>query len=415
MKIIVLRCIFKRKKTKPFMPHFSDYALDVTILKALEQLQYTEPSAVQEATIPLILERKDIIALAKTGSGKTAACAIPICNMVLTEQKYIQALIIVPTRELALQYAAELQKIGSVRGVKIFAIFGGESSGLQLSKINHGVHVLVTTPGRLIDFIYSREIDLSHVKTLVLDEADEMFSMGFYDDLKFVMGCLVHEHQTLLFSATMPKQIIEIAKHHMVNPQEIVLTVKDEKLPSQVNHHFLYCNHTERGDALLFLMEQFTPSQSIIFCHSRIEVEKVCRLLQQDFDGIDFLHAGLEQKMRTVVTNKFRSGKIKHLVATDVASRGLDFSGVTHVFIYHLGDDPDVYVHRSGRTGRYDRAGAVVTLVTDRELGVIESLKKTKQLNVEWIGDPPPERGPSRGRSLGPGRHPPRKPSQEQK
>lgn len=373
------------------MPAFSDFGLDESILTALNQLNYLEPSPIQQATIPLILANRDLIALAKTGSGKTAACAIPMCHSVDVSTPHVQALIIVPTRELALQYATETQKIGLGRGVKTFALFGGESSELQLSKIKHGVHVLVTTPGRLIDFIYARDIDLTHVRTLILDEADEMLSMGFYDDLKFIMECLVHKHQTLLFSATMPKQIMHIAKNHMHEPQEILMPGED-KLPAQVDHHFLYCHHHERAEALLYLMDKFQPKQSIIFCHSRHEVEKVCQLLQQkQIEAVDFLHAGLEQKVRSIVTNKFRTHKIKHLVATDVASRGLDFSGVTHVFIYHLGDDPNVYVHRSGRTGRYDKAGVVVTLVTDRELGVLQALMKHTAIAPLWIGEAPPK------------------------
>jgi len=384
------------------MSQFSDYSLDPLILKALQRIQYEQPSAIQSATIPLILEKKDIIALAQTGSGKTAACAIPICHLVDAKKSYVQALIIVPTRELALQYATEVQKIGLEKGVKAFALFGGESAGMQLSKLKHGVQVLVSTPGRLIDFIYSREIDLSFVSTIILDEADEMLSMGFYDDLKFIMECLIHEHQTLLFSATMPKLISDIAKNHMKQPLEITLTAEN-KIPSQVDHHFLYCRNDERGEALLHFMDQFKPKQSIVFCHSRAEVEKVCRLLQPKIDNVDFLHAGLNQEVRTIVTNKFRSGKISHLVATDVASRGLDFSGITHVFIYHLGDDPDIYVHRSGRTGRYDKAGAVITLVTDRELQTVRRLIPIIGREPIWLGDPPPERGRSLQKRSRPG------------
>lgn len=373
------------------MSQFSDYLLDPFILKALERINYQQPSAIQSATIPLILEKKDIIALAQTGSGKTAACAIPICHLVDAKKSKVQALIVVPTRELALQYATEVQKIGLEKGVKAFALFGGESAGMQLSKLKHGVQVLVSTPGRLIDFIYSREIDLTFVDTIILDEADEMLSMGFYDDLKFIMGCLIHEHQTLLFSATMPKLISDIAKNHMKHPVEVTLTAQN-KLPSQVDHHFLYCRHDQRGDALIHVMNECKPKQSIVFCHSRAEVEKVCRALQQKVDHVDFLHAGLNQEVRTIVTNKFRSGKINHLIATDVASRGLDFSGITHVFIYHLGDDPDVYVHRSGRTGRYDKAGAVITLVTDKELSTVKKLLPVIGREALWIGSPPPER-----------------------
>lgn len=373
------------------MSDFSQFALDETILQALAKINYDSPSAIQAETIPLILQHRDLIALAQTGSGKTAACAIPICQLVDTTRPEIQALIIVPTRELALQYATEAQKIGLNKGVKAFAIFGGESAGMQQSKLKHGVQVLVSTPGRLIDFIYSRDIDLTHVETLVLDEADEMLSMGFYEDLKFVIQCLVHEHQTLLFSATMPKQIKELAKNHMKNPVEIVLTAV-QKTPEQLDHRFIYCRHDERPGVLMDMIQKLNPKQSIIFCHSRIEVEKVCRALQKDVQGVDFFHAGLSQDVRTVVTNKFRAGKISHLVATDVVSRGLDFSGITHVFIYHLGDDPDIYVHRAGRTGRYDKAGMVVTLVTDRELGTLKQVLETIKQEPSWIGNPPPER-----------------------
>ncbi len=373
------------------MLSFTEFPLDALILKSLAKMNYLTASAIQAKTMPIILENRDLIALAHTGSGKTAACAIPICNQVNTDSVKVQALIIVPTRELALQYATEAQKIGLDKGVKAFAIFGGESATMQQSKLKHGVQVLVATPGRLIDFIYSRDIDLTHVKTLVLDEADEMLSMGFHEDLLFVMQCLNHEHQTLLFSATMPKQIREIAKHHMKDPVEIAIT-DEHRTPSQIEHQFLYCRHDQREQALIELMKELQPKQSIIFCHSRIEVDKVCRALQKEIEAVDFLHAGLSQDTRTMVTGKFRSSRVKHLVATDVVSRGLDFSGVTHVFIYHLGDDPDVYVHRSGRTGRYDKAGNVVTLVTDREISTLQQVLKTIKREPIWIGPPPPER-----------------------
>lgn len=373
------------------MSSFSAFGLDESILKALEKINFEEPSPIQAKAIPLILERTDVIALAQTGSGKTAACAIPICQLIDPESTYIQALIIVPTRELALQYATEAQKIGLYKGIKSFAIFGGESAGMQQSKLKHGVHLLVSTPGRLIDFIYSREIDLTHVKTLVLDEADEMLSMGFYDDLQFIIQCLIHPHQTLLFSATMPKTIKELAKNHMKDPQEVVLT-SIQRTPVRIDHKFLYCRSDQRTAALIRLIKEFTPNQSLIFCGSRHEVEKVCRALQQDVEGVDFFHAGLTQDVRTIISNKFRAGKIKHLVATDVVSRGLDFSGITHVFIFHLGDDPDVYVHRAGRTGRNDKEGMVVTLVTDHELGTLKRVLSNIKREATWIGDPPSDK-----------------------
>jgi ATP-dependent RNA helicase DeaD len=374
---------------------FNEFGLDSTILKALYKMNFKEPSDIQIQTIPLIQEKRDLIALAQTGSGKTAACAIPVCNRVNVHRSEVQALIIVPTRGLALQYATETQKIGVYKGVKAFAIFGGEDAALQQSKLKHGVQVLIATPGRLIDFIYSRQIDLSHVETLILDEADEMLSMGFYEDLHFIIQCLVHEHQTLLFSATMPKTIRELARLHMKEPLEISLLGQDVS-PSTIEHQFIYCHHEQRENALADLLEKLDPAQCIIFCHSRFQVEKVFHFLKRKFDGVDFLHAGLGQDIRTIVTSKFRSGKIRFLVATDVVSRGLDFSHISHVFIYQLPDDPDVYVHRSGRTGRYKKTGVVVSLVTNRELSVLNQILKKINREPIWIGSPPPPKTPSK-------------------
>lgn len=368
---------------------FAIFGLDPTILKALDKMNFKEPSPIQTQTIPLIQQKSDLIALAQTGSGKTAACAIPICNRVHTDRTEVQALIIVPTRELALQYATEVQKIGHYKGVKAFAIFGGEDAAMQQSKLKHGVQVLVSTPGRLIDFIYSRQIDLSHVETLILDEADEMLSMGFYDDLDFIIQCLIHPHQTLLFSATMPQTIRKLAKQHMQNPLEVSL-VSQEASPTSIEHQFLYCHHGQRSEELIHLIDKMQPAQSIIFCHSRFQVEQVCHELKKKLEGVDFLHAGLSQDIRTIVTSKFRSGKIRFLVATDVVARGLDFSRVSHVFIYQLAADPDTYVHRSGRTGRYDKTGIVVSLITNRELPILHRILKQIKREPIWIGSPPP-------------------------
>ncbi|MBS4169043.1 DEAD/DEAH box helicase [Parachlamydia sp. AcF125] len=372
------------------MTSFLDFGLDPTILKALEKLKFHAPSPIQKAAIPHILQKKDLIALAKTGSGKTAACAIPICDRVDVQSGFVQALIVVPTRELALQYATETQKIGAEKGVKTFALLGGEDAALQQSKLKHGVQVLVATPGRLIDFIYSRQIDLTHVETLILDEADEMLSMGFYEDLEFIIHCLVHEHQTLLFSATMPNQIRDIAKKHMQSPLEISL-IGEDTTPDRIEHRFLYCRYHEKEQNLIQLIKNQAPSKAIIFCSSRQECEKVTFMLRKQIqETVDFLHAGLSQDIRSTITNKFRTGKIQLLVATDVASRGLDFSSVSHVFIYHLAEDLDLYIHRAGRTGRYEKAGIVVTLVTQRELRTLNRLLKVLKKEPHWIGPPPP-------------------------
>lgn len=373
------------------MTTFTEMGIDPLIVKSLDRMQFKQPSPIQANAIPLILEGRDLISLAKTGTGKTAACAIPICHKVNPEFTYVQALIIVPTRELAMQYAIETQKIGYDKQVKAFGIFGGEDAALQQSKLRSGVQVLVATPGRLIDFIYSRQIDLTHVETLILDEADEMLGMGFYDDLEFIINCLVHDHQTLLFSATMRDDIRIMAKKHMKEPMEISL-LTDEVSPVTIEHRFLYCRNDQRDNALSSLLNDLNPKQSLIFCHSRIQCEKVCRALQRKVQDVDLLHAGLGQDLRSTITNKFRHGKIRYLVATDVAARGLDFSNVTHVFIYQLSDNPDIYVHRSGRTGRQERAGVVVTLVTDRELNALRRVLHHIKRKPIWVGEPPPER-----------------------
>jgi ATP-dependent RNA helicase DeaD len=366
---------------------FADFGLDPTILMALEKMNFKVPSPIQAQAIPLIQQKKDLIALAQTGSGKTATCAIPICNRVDVNRTHIQALIVVPTRELALQYATEAQKIGLYKKVSAFGIYGGESADLQQSKLRHGVQVLVATPGRLIDFIYSRQIDLSHVETLILDEADEMLSMGFSDDLHFIIQCLVHPHQTLLFSATMPPGIRQLAKQYMNDPQEVSLI--QEASPSSIEHFFLYCQHGDRDRELNNLVAKMQPKQGIIFCQSRLQVEQVWRALKKHYDGVDFLHAGLGQDVRTIVTGKFRSGKVRLLVATDIVARGLDFSQVSHVFIYQLPADPDAYIHRTGRTGRHDKKGVAVSLVTQRELPFLKTISHKLKQDLNWIGSPP--------------------------
>ncbi len=387
---------------------FESFQLDPLVLDAIREMGYTTPTPIQNRAIPLILEGRDLIALAETGSGKTAACSIPLCHKVRASENPIQVLIVVPTRELALQYATETQKIGRVKKVRAFALFGGEDMTMQRAKLRDGVHILIATPGRLIDFIYARAIDLTHVETLVLDEADQMLGMGFYEDLEFIIQCLIHDHQTLLFSATMPKQISEIAKHHMRQPFELSL-IGETPTPENLSHQFLFCPHPkQRPEELLHLLQTIDPKQCIIFANSRREVEELHRTLRSRLNGVDFLHGGLEQNIRTIITNKFKRGTIRYLVATDIAARGLDFSNVTHVFNYHFPFEQDTYLHRAGRTGRSGRSGTCITLVTHRDLGAIRQLLKVLPKEPQWLREPPPPGSPPPHRPP-PHRRPPRR------
>ena len=369
--------------------NFADLELDSLVLDSLSEMGYQEPTAIQKQVIPIVLAGKDLIGLAETGSGKTAACAIPLCHNVDLGKKPIQVLIVVPTRELALQYATETQKIGKVKKVKVFAVYGGESMELQRAKLKDGVHILVATPGRLIDFIYARAIDLSHVQTLVLDEADHMLGMGFIEDLTFIMECLVQKHQTLLFSATMPKEIGKIAKTCMNSPHEVSLIGK-KPTPKNLEHQFLFCPHAgKKREELVKLLKKTNPTQCLIFGNSRREVEELNYALKKQLSSVDFLHGGLAQSLRTTITSKFSRKKIRFLVATDVAARGLDFSGVTHVVHFHLPKDRDTYLHRSGRTGRQGRMGVAITLITSRDLGKLRQFIKSIPIKPSWLGKSP--------------------------
>ncbi len=368
---------------------FEAFALDPLVLEALREMNYEHPTPIQNEAIPHILGGKDLIALAETGSGKTAACAIPLVHKTDPAHLKIQALIVVPTRELALQYSTEAQKIGKAKQVKVFALFGGEDMHMQREKLKHGVHILIATPGRLIDFIYARAIDLSHVKTLVLDEADQMLGMGFFEDLEFIMQCLVQEHQTLLFSATMSSQIRKIAHVHMQQPKELSL-VQNKPSPENLRHQFYFSeNVRKKNDDLIELIQRLAPAQCLIFANSRFEVENLYRRLKVHFSQIDFLHGGLEQSIRTIITQKFTKGKIRFLVATDIAARGLDFSGVTYVFNLHLPKDRDTYLHRAGRTGRSGRSGTCLTLISFKELRALKQLLEALQQPGEWVNTPP--------------------------
>ncbi len=369
--------------------NFSELGLKTEILKALIEMGYHDLTPIQEKTFSPILMGRDLLARAETGSGKTAACGIPLVQTIDPSLNAIQALILVPTRELALQYVDEIHKISKFMDVVPFAIFGGFPMEIQEAKLSDGVHVLVATPGRLIDFLYrSTSIDLSSVRTLVLDEADVMLEMGFVEDMDFIMSCLVHQHQTLFFAATMPEEIDRLTRVYLKEPVRLELN-KEQIAPQSLVHHFQFTGCSHRLNALTEYLKKEKISQGIIFCNSRIHGEKLIKQLKERFKSIEYIHGGLEQSRRTSIFERFRRNEITFMVATDLASRGLDFSHVSHVINYDYPRGPESYTHRTGRTGRMGRSGIAMTFVTNQELEELKTLFKTNRIDPVWHGEVP--------------------------
>jgi ATP-dependent RNA helicase DeaD len=366
---------------------FTALDLHPNILTALGKMGYEDMTPIQEQAIPPILEGHDVLGLAETGSGKTGACGIPLVQRTDPARNAIQALVLVPTRELAQQYVREVDHIAQDTEVVPFAVFGGVKMGIQKAKLRDKVHILVATPGRLIDLIWNAELDLSQVRTVVLDEADEMLKMGFIEDIELILSCLVHDHQTLLFSATMPKEIGRLASTYLKQPIRVELN-REQKAPQSLQHHFRHTGR-DRLPALIDYLQHEQIQQSIIFCNSRHQGLRLFRDLRGTFDSLEFMHGGLDQDRRTLIFNQFRRKRIKLMIATDVAARGLDFTHVSHVINYDTPSSHDTYTHRTGRTGRMGRTGIAMTLVTDRDLQSLQRLLQSNRIEPVWHGQAP--------------------------
>ncbi|MFH1566881.1 MAG: DEAD/DEAH box helicase, partial [Gemmatimonadota bacterium] len=384
---------------------FEELNLKPELLRALQEMGYEETTPIQEEAIAPILEGRDVMGLAETGSGKTSACGIPMIHNTDPEHNAIQALILVPTRELALQYVTELEKLATYTGVVAYAVYGGLDIGLQKAKLRHKVHILVATPGRLIDLIWNTRIDLTQIRTVVLDEADEMLDMGFIDDVDFILDCLLQEHQTLLFSATMPPEIEKLVDKYQTDPVRVEL-IRERRAPTSLQHHFLHVAR-DRTEALIEALRGDGVEQVIIFCNSRDKGSDLYRELRRRVSSVDYIHGGLDQDRRTTIFNKFREKEIKYMVATDVAGRGLDFSHVSHVINFDFPFNPDIYTHRTGRAGRMGRTGTALTLVVDRDLRNLKTLLRVIEVEPTGRGEAPDlSRIPStagRRRPRGPG------------
>ncbi len=366
------------------MTLFKDMGLSTEIQSAVEELGYEQPTPIQEKVIPFILENEqDMVALAQTGTGKTAAFGLPIIEQIDTDQRSIQTLILSPTRELAMQIANDLKKYAkNIKKLKIAVVYGGSDIRSQISELDRGPQIVVGTPGRTLDLIKRRKLRVNEIRWVVLDEADEMLSMGFKDDLDAILENSPDEKQTLLFSATMPREIVAISKKYMTNIHEISVGGRNMGADT-VEHHYYLVQARDRYLALKRIADVNPNIYGIIFCRTRAETKDVAEKLMQDGYNADALHGDLSQAQRDHVMGRFRGKHLQMLVATDVAARGLDVTDLTHVINYNLPDDAEIYVHRSGRTGRAGKTGISVALIHMREKGKLKQVERG--LNKKFI------------------------------
>lgn len=371
------RAVLRLAQRKKMMNTFTTIGLNKDILKGLSTLKFKEPTPVQAQVIPLVLEQKvDLVGLAQTGTGKTAAFGLPLIQRTNPKSKQTQWLVLCPTRELCVQVTKDLEAYSRyVEGIRILAVYGGASIEKQIRALRKGVQIIVATPGRLNDLINRRKVDLSSVSTVVIDEADELLQMGFQEELNAILSETPKTKNTLLFSATMPREVAAIARKNMSDPVEITVGKRNAGA-ANVRHESYMVHANNRYPALKRIVDHCPTMYAIIFCRTRIETHKVANQLIQDGYNADALHGDLSQAQRDRVMNKFRSKRLQLLVATDVAARGLDVNDLTHVINYNLPDDLDGYTHRSGRTGRAGRAGISVALIHMNERFRIRAIEK---------------------------------------
>ncbi|KFC65558.1 DEAD/DEAH box helicase [Massilia sp. LC238] len=364
------------------LPNFADLDLSAPVLKALKDVGYETPSPIQAATIPLLLANRDVLGQAQTGTGKTAAFALPILSRIDIKQATPQALVLAPTRELAIQVAEAFQSYAAhIKGFHVLPIYGGQSYGPQLSALRRGVHVVVATPGRVIDHIEKGSLDLSQLKTLVLDEADEMLRMGFIDDVEHILQQTPPERQTTLFSATMPPAIKRIAKTYLRDPQEITVAAKTGTAANITQRYWLVAG-MQKLDALTRILEAEPFDGMIVFARTKLGTEELATKLQARGFAAVAINGDMAQQARERTIEQLKNGKIDILVATDVAARGLDVERISHVVNYDVPSDPESYTHRIGRTGRAGRSGEAILFITPRERGLLKAIERATRQPV---------------------------------
>ena len=372
---------------------FVDLGLDPRVLQSLTELGYEEPTPIQREAIPVLLSGKDLLGQAATGTGKTAAFALPIVHHVASldadARRSPSAFILVPTRELAMQVAEAVHKYGKSLGVRVLPIYGGQSMQQQLRSLKRSVDVVVATPGRVLDHIRRDSIDLSHVRTVVLDEADEMLDMGFAEDLEAILLAIPKERQTALFSATIAPRIAQIAKSHLTNPVRITIareTTSGES-KAKVREVAYVVNRQHKPEALGRVLDMENPTSAIVFCRTRTEVDQLTEVLSSRGYEVESLHGGHNQEQRDRVMRRFRDGTTQLLTATDVAARGLDIGHLSHVVNYDVPWTAEAYVHRVGRTGRAGREGVAITILEPREQRLLRNIEQQakRKITIEAV------------------------------
>jgi ATP-dependent RNA helicase DeaD len=368
--------------------NFSAFNFSDALNSALEDMKFTTPSPIQAQTIPLLLEGRDAIALAQTGTGKTAAFALPILQNLSPTVQGTQALIIAPTRELAIQVAEQFEILSKhQRGTTIAVLCGGQEYGRQLKQLRGGAQVVVGTPGRILDHIDKGTLPLDNLRTFILDEADEMLRMGFIEDVETILAKLPEKKQIALFSATMPHRIRQIANTYLTNPASVEIRMETATVKS-VEQRFLFASGHQKADALVRVLEVETYQGVIVFVRTKSSTEEVAEILQQQGLRAMAIHGDITQALRERIISQFKQGAIDILVATDVAARGLDVERVTHVINYDLPHDNETYVHRIGRTGRAGRSGVTILFVTPKESRLISNIERHTRQRIEKVNVP---------------------------
>nr|HAT8712751.1 DEAD/DEAH box helicase [Legionella jordanis] len=369
------------------LTNFSALNLSDALLKALEDMKFKTPSPVQAQTIPLLLQGRDVIAQAQTGTGKTAAFALPILQRLQPNSQHTQALILAPTRELAIQVAEQFELLSAHQKVSVSVLCGGQEYRRQLKQLREGAQIVVGTPGRILDHIDRGTLQLGHLKTFVLDEADEMLRMGFIEDVETILSKLPKEKQIALFSATMPYRIRQIAESYLNNPASVEIRMETATVKA-IEQRFLFASAAQKSDALLRVLAVEDYQAVIVFVRTKSSTEEVAAVLQQQGHRAMAIHGDISQALREKIIAQFRQGTMDILVATDVAARGLDVERVTHVINYDVPHDNETYVHRIGRTGRAGRSGVTILFVTPKESRVLNSIERHTRQRIEKIAVP---------------------------